>query len=187
MRAFCSTRSTVVPRRRTSAMIANTAWTITGAKPSDGSSRSRMRGFAISPRASATIWSWPPESVQPSASPKRRMSGKSSNMPSASSLIWRVESPFRLEAPSMMFSRTVRPGKTRRPSGTCATPRRTISSGFRPSSDRPSNSTSPPAGFTRPEMVFSVVDLPAPLEPSSVTTSPASTENEMPRTASISP
>jgi len=43
MRAFCSTSKTVVVRR-ISEMIRNTACTITGAKPNEGSSRKRSRG-----------------------------------------------------------------------------------------------------------------------------------------------
>ncbi len=51
----------------------------------------------------------------------------------------------------------------------------------------PSNRIAPERGATRPEIARSVVDLPAPLEPSSVTTSPSSIENVTPRSASISP
>ena len=64
---------------------------------------------------------------------------------------------------------------------------RTIASGPRPAIDLPSNRISPEAGFARPEMARSVVDLPAPLAPSSVTTCPASTAIVTPRSASISP
>ncbi len=42
-------------------------------------------------------------------------------------------------------------------------------------------------GGLRPEIERSVVDLPAPLEPIIVTTSPASTSSETPRSASIEP
>ncbi len=87
----------------------------------------------------------------------------------------------------MMFSRAVRPGNTRRPSGTWEMPRRTIASGPSPAIDCPSNRMSPDAGALRPEMVRSVVDLPAPLEPSSATTLPCSTDKVTPRSASISP
>ena len=66
----------------------------------------------------------------------------------------------------MMFSFTVRPGKTRRPSGTCEMPSRTIASGPRPAIDLPSNRISPAAGLASPEIARSVVDLPAPLAPS---------------------
>ncbi|MGY3622942.1 hypothetical protein ACVJGD_009138 [Bradyrhizobium sp. USDA 10063] len=61
---------------------------------------------------------------------------------------------------------TVRPGKTRLPSGTCEMPRRTIASGPRPAIDSPSNRISPEAGLASPEIARSVVDLPAPLAPS---------------------
>jgi len=51
-------------------------------------------------------------------------------------------------------------------------PRRTIASGPRPAIDLPSNRISPAAGFAKPEIARSVVDLPAPLAPSSVTNLP---------------
>ena len=72
----------------------------------------------------------------------------------------------------MMFSRTVRPGNTRRPSGTCAMPSRTIACGPRPAIGLPSNTIVARRGSSRPEIARSVVDLPAPFAPSSVTTSP---------------
>ncbi len=118
-------------------IMRNTACTITGASPSDGSSNSNSRGFAISPRATATICSWPPDKVQPSALENARMSGNRSNIASASRANCDVATR-RLDAPSMMFSFTVRPGNTRRPSGTCEMPMRTIASGPRPAIDLPS-------------------------------------------------
>ena len=126
-----------------------------------------------------------PESVQPSAFRKGRISGKISNIPSASAAMAEREPPARFEEPSMMFSWTVRPGKTRRPSGTCAMPSATISCALRPTMERPSKTMSPIGGLSRPEIARSVVDLPAPLDPSRVTTSPASTSSEMPWTASV--
>ena len=87
----------------------------------------------------------------------------------------------------MMFSRTLKPGKTRRPSGTWAMPSLTMASGPRPAIERPSKTMSPAAGFARPDMARKVVDFPAPLAPSKVTTSPGSTASEMPWTASMSP
>jgi hypothetical protein len=45
----------------------------------------------------------------------------------------------------------------------------------------------PVRGELRPEIERRVVDLPAPLEPISVTTSPSSTVSEMPLSASIEP
>ncbi len=62
-----------------------------------------------------------------------------------------------------------------------------MASGPRPAIDLPSNRISPAAGFAKPEIARSVVDLPAPLAPSKVTTCPSSTLIETPRSASISP
>ncbi len=167
-------------------MILNTACTMTGARPSEGSSSNNSRGLAIKPRATATICNWPPDSVQPSALVNLRMSGNRSNIASASREISEVGAR-RLDAPSMMFSFTVRPGNTLRPSGTCEMPMRTIASGPRPAIELPSNRMSPEVGLARPEMARKVVDLPAPLAPSSVTTCPCSTAQVTPRSASISP
>ena len=75
----------------------------------------------------------------------------------------------------MMFSRTVSPGKIRRPSGTWEIPRRTIASGFSPRMLLPRYRISPLTFGTSPDSVRKVVDLPAPLEPSRVTISPSST------------
>ena len=51
----------------------------------------------------------------------------------------------------------------------------------------PANVTLPRAAGVRPEIERSVVDLPAPLEPIRVTTSPSSTVSETPFSASIEP
>ena len=83
----------------------------------------------------------------------------------------------------MMFSVTVRPGKMRRPSGTCEIPSRTMASAPRRLIEWPSKKISPDAGRISPEIVRSVVLLPAPLAPSSVTISPGSTRSEIPLSA----
>ena len=75
----------------------------------------------------------------------------------------------------------------RRPSGTWAIPRLTISSGPKPAIERPSKTISPAFGLTSPVMARNVVDFPAPFEPSNETTVPSSTEKVTPRSASISP
>ena len=51
----------------------------------------------------------------------------------------------------------------------------------------PANVIFPERAGVRPEMERRVVDLPAPFEPISVTTSPASTVSETPFSASIAP
>jgi hypothetical protein len=74
-----------------------------------------------------------------------------------------------------------------RPSGESATPRRTMScDGVSPSSC-PSNWIEPSRGGVRPEIDRSVVDLPAPFEPISVTISPSSTSSDTPFRASMLP
>jgi hypothetical protein len=52
---------------------------------------------------------------------------------------------------------------------------------------RPLKTTRPDDSGRRPEIVLSVVDLPAPLAPISVTISPSSTSKETPLRAAILP
>src|SRR5262245_12958437 len=75
----------------------------------------------------------------------------------------------------------------RRPSGTCATPRATIACAGTPTSGSSSRLILPAVGWRRPEMVLSVVVLPAPLLPRIVTISPRPTWRATPRSAGISP
>ena len=67
---------------------------------------------------------------------------------------------------------------TRRPSGTCASPISTMRCGAVERMSCPSKAISPVRVRSRPEMVLSVVLLPAPLAPMSVTISPSSTRND---------
>ena len=60
-------------------------------------------------------------------------------------------------------------------------------SGLAPVTSAPSRRTLPPAGRTAPAIAISVEDLPAPLAPSSATSSPRATENDAPRTARTAP
>src|SRR5713101_7680347 len=66
-------------------------------------------------------------------------------------------------------------------------PRRTMRSVARPSMRCPSKVICPARGTSSPMIVRSVVVLPAPLLPVSVTTSPRSTVKEMPRKARMLP
>ena len=77
--------------------------------------------------------------------------------------------------------------KQRRPSGDCEMPSRTISCAGSVEISSPRKRIEPVRGGVSPEIERSVVDLPAPLEPISVTTSPSSTVSEMPLSASIEP
>jgi len=74
-----------------------------------------------------------------------------------------------------MFSSTLRLPKMRRSSGTSCMPALAITGLWRPATSVPSSITLPARGFTTPIRLFSVVDLPAPLRPSSATTSWRST------------
>jgi len=92
-----------------------------------------------------------------------------------------------VNAPISRFSATVRRGKIFRPSGDWTRPSATISCGGSPPMSRPPNRIVPVRARTQPEMVMSVVVLPAPLAPMSVTISPPSTDRLMPCSASMLP
>ena len=66
-------------------------------------------------------------------------------------------------------------------------PRVTISCAGTRVMSSPSKTILPELAGVRPEIERSVVDLPAPLEPIRVTTSPSSTVSETPLSASIAP
>ena len=85
------------------------------------------------------------------------------------------------------FSRTLRNGKTSRPSGTWLMPSRITLSGSWRWISRPSNTTLPFCGSMTPDTVFSTVVLPAPLAPRMVTMPPFGTSNDTPRIAMIGP
>src|SRR3954447_9441584 len=85
-----------------------------------------------------------------------------------------------------MFSATVRVGKTPRPSGTRQTRERTGSATLPPRSCCPFTTSRPAVGRNWPLITLSRVDFPAPLAPSSATTSEA-TVRSTPRSTSIRP
>ena len=86
------------------------------------------------------------------------------------------------------FSRTVMRGKQRRPSGDCEMPSCDDVRGRRARDVLAlEDGCRPVRGGVSPEIERSVVDLPAPLEPISVTHSPSSTVSEMPFSASMLP
>ena len=175
-----------MPRRCRSAMISKICSTMTGARPIDGSSSSISFGSIISPRAIVSICCSPPESVPACCRSRSRRRGKRSSEVSSSSC---VRALLRLRyAPIRRFSNTVFSAKMPRPSGTCAMPRAAISCGGRCVMSSPSNVifASGPS-FISPEMALSVVLLPAPFAPMSVTISPCSTFRSMPFSARIFP
>src|SRR5919201_3830333 len=93
----------------------------------------------------------------------------------------------RRKAPRTRFRSTVSGPKRRRPWGTWATPALTILSGRAPVRSRPPTSTRPAVGRTRPEIVPSKVDFPAPLAPISATSSPSLTRRSTPKSTGPAP
>src|SRR3989442_2863440 len=85
------------------------------------------------------------------------------------------------------FARTVRWGKTRRPSGQWAMPAARTSAGSAPWIGRPSNTMRPRVGASRPDTARSVDVLPAPLAPITQTSSPGYTTRSRPRRTATRP
>src|SRR5689334_6237534 len=156
------------------AMVWPICWMMTGAKPSVGSSSIRKRAPVRRMRAIASICCSPPESFVPWLLSRSFRFGNSSK-------IWSSESPPpETIGGSSRFSRTSRLAKMPRSSGQKATPRRAMRSDEVRVISRPLNCTEPVRLPMMPITDFSVVVLPAPLRPSSVTTSPSFTWKLMP-------
>ena len=94
---------------------------------------------------------------------------------------------MRWNAPISRFSVTDMRGNRRRPSGLWAIPFLTIVCGEAFVMSSPWNVIVPWRGWLRPLIERSVVDLPAPFAPISVTISPAPTLSETPLSAWIAP
>src|SRR5579871_1838762 len=155
-------------------MVLPICWMITGASPSVGSSRSSSRAPVRRMRPMASICCSPPESLVPWLLSRSLMLGKSSKMRS-------VESPPGLSSGGRKrFSCTSRLAKIPRSSGQKAIPSLAIRSEVSVISSLPSKRTEPVRCVTMPMIDFSVVVLPAPLRPRSVTTSPARTSRSTP-------
>ena len=128
MLAFCSETRTVTPCSCSRVSTAKTCWTMSGARPIDGSSSSNSRGSDISARPMASICCSPPDSV-PASCDKR--SSRRGNMESTNARRCSTARSAALEAggrsfvkaPICRFSCTVSGPKTWRPSGTSAMPR----------------------------------------------------------------
>ena len=132
MREFCSTRRTETFSSRLMATMERAmSCTSFGAMPSEGSSRRRSFGFAISARPITIICCSPPERV-PETWLKRSFS-RGKRVSTLSSVAAIPALSVRVKAPIIRLSFTDMNGKTRRPSGTMAMPMRTISAGFLPS------------------------------------------------------
>src|SRR6516164_1938047 len=149
-------------------------WMMTGAKPSVGSSSNKSRAPVRRMRPIASICCSPPESLMPWLLSRSRKFGNSVKMRSRSS------PPGRTCGGSNRFSRTSRLEKMPRSSGQNAMPARAITFDGSVVSSRPSKRTEPVRASTMPMIAFSVVVLPTPFLPSSVTTSPSCTSKVTP-------
>jgi hypothetical protein len=94
---------------------------------------------------------------------------------------------LRQNVPTRRFSRTVRPPKMPRPSGTIDRPILQIASGSRPRIERPSKRISPFRTGRLPAVANIVEDLPAPFGPTIDAASPSPISTEIPRTAASRP
>ncbi len=166
-------------------MISKICSTSSGASPSEGSSSSNTRGLAMSARAIAHICCSPPDKLPARWRARSRNRGNSEKQCSRSASM--AARSRRRYAPISRFSSTVMSANSRLPSGTCTSPRATISCGCSAWIGSPNSVTSPPRAASSPEIVLSVVDLPAPLAPISVTISPARTSQSMPLSTSSAP
>ncbi|MBS1162882.1 MAG: hypothetical protein H6R03_778 [Burkholderiaceae bacterium] len=97
-----------------------------------------------------------------------------------------AEVSLRAKAPICRFSVTVIRVNTPRPSGTITRPRRSSWCAAMPLVEAPQYSI-PPAQAWVPVIAFSVVVLPAPLAPISVTSSPSRISRSTPLTAWMPP
>ena len=158
-----------------------------GASPMEGSSSSSTRGRAISARPMASICCSPPERVPASCLRRSASRGKVANTQFSRSSWAAFDSNFLPKQPISMFSITDIPGKTPRPSGAWMRPSMTRLWALTRLMSRPSNHTEPFDNGSRPDTARINVVLPAPLEPSRVTSSPARTTSDTPCSASILP
>ena len=105
---FCSTSTTVVPLCLMRSTTPNTVSAMTGASPSEASSMSSTRGWAIMARPMASICCSPPDMV-PASWPSRSLRrGKYSKT-------WSIIDPMPtrfVQAPSSRLSRTLSAGNT---------------------------------------------------------------------------
>ena len=133
----------------------------------------------------ASICCSPPERVPPSCFCRSARRGKS--VKARSMFRCRSGRVALMKEPIRRFSRTVISGKIRRPSGTWTTPSSTTWCDSSLPRSFPSKVMVPDFGRTSRDTFFRVVDLPAPLAPSTVTISPWFTSRERPQSTWRSP
>ena len=183
--AFCSTIRIVVPSRLMASTVSRMRSTSTGARPSDGSSSISRRGRAISARPMASICCSPPDMragtlLLALAQPREQVEDPLHVARDGVAVVAlegaELEVLVHRHAPEDLAPlRALRD----------AEPHDLVTG--RPWISLPSKRIVPFFGEIRPEIVRSVVDLPAPLEPISETISPACTAMETPLTAAMLP
>ena len=154
-------------------MILKISVTRIGDRPIDGSSSMISFGADITARPMASICCSPPESVPASCLRRSFRRGKHSNTQSMSRLM--LARSLRVNAPISRFSCTFICAKMRRPSGTCARPILRMLCASTCWISLSIKTIFPLLGWIRPDTVCSVVVLPAPFAPISVTISPCLT------------
>src|SRR3982075_4235180 len=165
-------------------MISSRCCTMTGARPSDGSSIRISCGSIISARPTASMPRSPPDNCPPRWC---RRSARRGKIPNTRSTV--QPSLARALFSMVRCSITVSDGNSRRPWGTIAILRSAMSCGRKPTrlSSRQVIDPERPCGGVRPMMERMKVVLPIPFRPSSATISPAPTSSETPRTTIASP
>src|SRR5438445_565779 len=173
-RKFCSTSRMVKPSAFNREMVRPICCTITGARPSVGSSSRSSRAPVRRIRPMASICCSPPESLVPWLESRSLRFGNSSKTCSSAS------PPARTSGGSSRFSWTLRLAKMPRSSGQNAIPSLAIRLEGSAIVSVPSSRTEPSRRPTIPIFDLSVVVLPTPLRPRRVTTSPRRTSNSTP-------
>src|SRR6478735_3400241 len=156
-----------------------------------GSSSTRIRGRVVSVRAMATACRCPPDSSRTGVRTdgtvivrSRRICADASSMPSMS-IGLRFDA--RSSRPRKMFAATLRFSHSARSWNTVEMPRACAPAGLGMLTGSPSISTVPESGWSTPEMILASVDFPAPLSPTSATTSCACTVRSASVSASTAP
>ena len=171
---ICVVITMVTPRATSAARMRLIVRLVTGSMPSKGSSSSTTRGACTSAAASASFFFMPKLYSATSA----RLGGARSSASNSS---------FSRDVMLASSSPYMRPTK-RRYSGPVSVSNRPISSGITPivrltpigsaTTSRPSTVMRPELGRSSPVIIFSVVDLPAPLRPSSPRNAPGASVSE---------
>src|SRR5581483_737111 len=164
----------VKPSAFSRATVCPICWMMTGASPSVGSSSIRKRAPVRRMRAIANICCSPPDSLVP------WLFSRSFRFGNNSKICLSGRPPGRTCGGSIRFSSTLRLEKMPRSSGQNATPSRAMASELAREISLPSNAIAPERLAMMPMIDLSVVVLPAPLRPSSVTTSPSRTSRSTP-------